>query len=158
MKSFKLIPVGAALALYIAASASAFAVTVSPAGSISLTGSTTLTKSGIAVGCSANMVGSVTSAGAISITSASFSGNALCAGVTATGLPWTGQVLSTTSLSLSGVAVHTLLGACEPSTISAAVTENPNPQQTIIGLSNQALSGGCSVSGSLTTTPYLSIQ
>lgn len=158
MKSFKLIPVGAALALYIAASASAFAVTVSPAGSISLTGSTTLTKSGIAVGCSANMVGSVTSAGAISITSASFSGNALCAGVTATGLPWTGQVLSTTSLSLSGVAVHTLLGACEPSTISAAVTENPNPHQTIIGLSNQALSGGCSVSGSLTTTPYLSIQ
>ncbi len=158
MKSLKLIPVGAALALYIAASASAFAVTVSPAGPISLTGSTTLTKSGIAVGCSATMAGSVSSSGAISITSASFSGNALCTGVTAAGLPWTGQVLSTTSLSLNGVAVNTLLGACGPSALSATITENPNPQQTIIGLSNQVLSGGCSVSGSLTTTPYLSVQ
>lgn len=156
MKRFKLIPVGAALALCIAASP-AFAVTVSPAGPISLTGNTTLTK-GIALGCTATMSGTVDASGAISITSAKSAGNSLCAGVTATSLPWKGQVLSTTSLSLSGLAVNTPLGACGPSTIDASITENTAQKETLIGLSNQVLSGGCTVSGSLTTTPYLTVH
>jgi len=158
MKSFKLIPVGAALALFVAASASAYAVTVSPAGPISLTGATTLTKSGIAISCTATMAGSVTAAGGISITSAKFTGNSLCSLVSPTSLPWSGQVLSTTSLSLSGVAVNTALGNCGPSTVGASITENPTQKETIIGLSNQSLSGGCTVSGSLTTTPYLTVK
>lgn len=159
MKSFKLIPVGATLALSIAACASAFAVTVSPAGPINLSGATTLTHSGNTVGCTANLVGQITSTGAIQITAASFRGAALCSGITARNLPWTGQVLSTTNLSLNNVAVGTPLGACGPSSVSASITETPPPQPTtIIGLSNQPLSGGCSVSGSLTTTPYLSVQ
>ena len=158
MKRFKLIPVGAALALSVMVSASAFAVTVSPAGSISLTGATTLTKSGNAVGCTANLVGSITNTGAIQITSASFSGHALCAGVTAKSLPWTGQVLSKTALSLDNVAVNTPLGECAPTAINGSIAQTASPKQTIIGLSDQALSGGCSVTGSLTTTPSLTVE
>lgn len=158
MKSFKLIPVGAAMALFLAASASAYAVTISPAGPISLTGSTTLTKGIVSVSCTANFVGSVGSSGAISITSASFGGGSLCTGISATHLPWTGDVGTTTSLSLNNVAVNTLLGACGPSTIAASITENPTLKETTIGLNNQALSGGCTVTGTLTTTPYLTIH
>lgn len=158
MKRFKLIPVGAAMALFLAASASAYAVSVSPAGAISLTGATTLTKGIVSVSCTANFVGSVTSSGAISITSAKFSGGSLCTGVTASQLPWTGAVTSSTGLSLNGVAVNTLLGACGPSTVKASITQNATLRETTIGLTSQALSGGCTVSGTLTTTPFLTIN
>lgn len=158
MKSFKFIPVGAAMALFLAASASAYAVTVAPAGPISLTGSTTLKKGLVSVSCTATMAGSISGSGAISITSASFAGNSLCTGITATQLPWTGNVGTPTSLSLNNVAVNTLLGACGPSTVAASITENPTQKETTIGLTNQSLSGGCEVSGTLTTTPYLTIQ
>lgn len=161
MKSFKLIPVGAALALFVAAStsASAFAVTVSPAGPISLSGSTTLTKSGNTTGCQATMAGAVSHTGEISITSAKFTGNPLCADITAAGMPWTGHVLSATGLSLDNVAVHTPLGACGPTMVSADIAGSTKPQDdTTISLSSQSLSGGCTVSGSLTTTPPLKVE
>ncbi|WP_206957941.1 hypothetical protein [Trinickia acidisoli] len=158
MKSFKLIPIGAALTLCVAASAPAFAVTVAPAGPITLSGSTTLTNPVTSLGCTATMTGTIGGSGEISITSASFSGNSLCSHVTPASLPWSGQVLSTTSLSLSGVGVNTPLGNCGPSTIGASMTENPADKETVIGFAQQILSGGCKVSGSLTTTPYLTVQ
>jgi hypothetical protein len=157
MKSFKLIPVGAALALFVAAS-SAYAVTVSPAGAISLEGATTLIKSSIPLGCTTNMVGNITSTGAITITSAKFSGQALCSAITAAGLPWTGQVNTTKSLSLNGVAVDTPLGHCGPSAIKAGITENAAQRETTIGFANQVLSGSCSVTGTLATTPVLTVH
>ncbi|WP_116141753.1 activator protein [Trinickia diaoshuihuensis] len=158
MKSFKLIPVGAALALFLAASASAYAVTISPAGPVTLTGSTTLTKGITSVSCTANFTGTVSSAGAISISAAKFTGGTLCSGVTPTGLPWTGTVTSTTALKLNNVAVNTLLGACGPSAIVGSITENTTLQETTITLTNQPLSGGCSVTGTLTTSPFLTIK
>ncbi|RDV00544.1 hypothetical protein [Trinickia dinghuensis] len=156
MKRFKLIPVGAALALFV--SVPAFAVTVSPAGPISLEGATTLVKSLIPLGCTANLVGSITSTGAVSITSAKFTGQALCSAVTAANLPWSGQVNSTTSLTLTGVAVNTPLGNCGPSALNASVAQNTTQRETTIGLVDQVLSGGCTVSGSLTTTPFLTVN
>jgi len=158
MKRFKLIPVGAASALFVAASVPAFAVTVSPAGAISLEGATTLVKSGVPLGCTANLVGTITSAGAIEITSAKFTGPALCSAVTAAALPWTGQVTSTAALALDGVAVNTPLGSCGPSALNASITENAPVRETAIGLIGQVLSGGCTVSGSLTTTPFLTVR
>lgn len=162
MKRFKLIPVGAALALFVATSAPAFAVTVSPAGPISLTGSTTLGKSGLSLGCAATMTGTITSTGEISITSAKFSGNSLCSLVAPTNLPWTGQVANTTSLSLNNVAVDVKVvgigGQCGPTALTASITENTAQKETIIGFAHQALSGGCTVSGSLTTTPFLTVH
>lgn len=162
MKSFKLIPVGAALALFVAASAPAFAVTVSPAGPISLTGSTTLGKSSLSLGCAATMAGNITGSGEISITSAKFTGNSLCSLVVPTNLPWTGQVANATSLSLNNVAVNVKVigigGECGPTAVTASITENTAQKETIIGFAHQALSGGCTVSGSLTTTPFLTVH
>lgn len=162
MKSFKLIPVGAALALFVSVSAPAFAVTVSPAGPISLTGSTTLGKSGLSLGCTATMAGNITSTGDISITSAKFSGNSLCSLVVPTHLPWSGQVANAISLSLSNVAVDVKVvgigGECGPTAVTASITENIAQKETIVGFARQALSGGCTVSGSLTTTPFLTVH
>lgn len=158
MKSFKLIPVGAALAWFVASAAPAFAVTVSPAGPFSLTGSTTLMKNGLPVACTAAMAGTITSSGAVEITSGRFSGNSLCSLVTPTGFPWKGQVNSTTGLTLNGVAVDTTLGNCGPSTINTSIIENTQQRETLIGMSSQVLSGNCSVSGSLSTTPFLTVQ
>lgn len=158
MKSFKLIPVGAALALFVAASAPVFAVTVSPAGPISLEGATTLVKSNMPLACTTTLVGNITAAGEIAITSAKFSGQALCAAVTAETLPWRGQLTSTTGLSLNGVTVHTPLGRCGPTLIKASVKENPTARETTIDLLDAPLSGGCKVSGSLAATPFLTIR
>ena len=158
MKSFKLIPVGAALVVFVAAS-SAYAVTVSPAGPISLEGATTLIKSGMPLGCTTNMVGHISSTGEITITSAKFSGQTWCSAITAAGLPWTGQVNSTKSLSLNGVSVGTPLGNCGPSAIKAGITQNATPPtETTIGFANQVLSGSCSVTGTLATTPVLTVH
>ena len=156
MKRFKLIPVGAALALFVAAPA--YAVTVSPAGAISLAGATTLVKSGMPLGCTADLVGTLTPDGAIEITSARFTGQALCSAVTADRLPWKGQASSPTALTLDGIAVSTPLGSCGPSALKASVNENTTQRGTTIGLANQLLSGGCTVSGSLTTTPFITVK
>lgn len=158
MKSCKLIPVGAALALFVAVSAPAFAVTVSPAGPIGLEGALTLVKSNMPLGCTTTRVGTITSAGEVNITSAKFTGQALCSGVTATGLPWKGQVTSTSGLTLDGVTVNTPLGGCGPSLIHASVTQNATQRETTIGLVDEPLSGGCKVSGSLPTTPFLTVH
>lgn len=158
MKRFKLIPVGAALALFAAASAPAFAVTVIPAGPISLEGATTLVKSNTPLGCTTTLVGTITGAGDITITSAKFAGQALCSAVTADKLPWKGQLTSTTGLSLDGVAVNTPLGGCGPSSIKASVKENVTARETTIDLVDAPLSGSCKVSGSLTTTPFLRVR
>ena len=158
MKSFKLIPVGAALALFVAASAPAFAVTVSHEGALSLQGATTLVKSNMPLGCTANLVGTITHAGEVKITSAKFTGQALCSAVTAVQLPWKGEVTSAKSLELSGVAVETPLGSCGPGVLKASITVDTTQRETTIGLVDQVLSGGCTVSGSLTTTPFMTIH
>jgi hypothetical protein len=162
MKGFRLVPVGAALAFFVAAAAPAFAVTVSPAGPISLNGSTTLTKSGHSIGCKATMAGNVDSAGAISITAASFSGAPMCSLITPAHLPWTGQVTNTAGLTLDKVAVDVAVpmlgGQCGPTTVNASIVQSTPQKETAINISQQQLTGGCEVSGTLTTTPFLTVK
>jgi hypothetical protein len=45
-----------------------------------------------------------------------------------------------------------------PSALNASITENAPVKETAIGLIGQVLSGGCTVSGSLTTTPFLTVR
>jgi hypothetical protein len=162
MKGFALIPVGAALAFLVMAAAPASAVTVSPAGPIGLTGSTTLTKSGNSIGCTAKMAGTISSDGAVSITSASFSGPAMCSLVSPTDLPWRGAATNAAGLVLDNVAVNVAVpglgGQCGPTTINASILENAAQKETAINISKQPLTGGCEVSGTLTTTPYLMVN
>lgn len=162
MKSFKLVPIGAAFAWFVAASAPAFAVTVTPAGPISLSGATALTKSGNAIGCQARLVGTISGTGEVSISSAVFTGANLCSLVTATNLPWTGHVTNASNLTLNNVGVDVAIpvigGQCESTAINATIAQNTKQKETTIGLSNQPLSGGCSVSGTLTTTPVINVD
>ena len=158
MKGFTVISVGAALAFFVSAAAPTFAVTVSQGGPITLNGATTLTKSGNSIGCTATLTGTIKAEGALSIT---FSGAALCSLITPTHLPWSGELTSTTGLTLNNVAVDVAVpvlgGQCGPTTINASVAENTQ-KETAISISKQPLTGGCEVSGTLTTTPVLMVK
>jgi hypothetical protein len=48
-------------------------------------------------------------------------------------------------------------GQCGPTTVNASVSEN-SQKETAISISKQQLTGGCEVSGTLTTTPILMIN
>lgn len=161
MKGFTVISVGAALAFFVSAATPAFAVTVSQGGPITLNGATTLTKSGNSIGCTATLTGTIKAEGALSITSARFSGAALCSLITPTHLPWSGELTSTAGLTLNNVAVDVAVpvlgGQCGPTTINASVAENTQ-KETAISISKQPLTGGCEVSGTLTTTPVLMVK
>jgi hypothetical protein len=161
MKGFRLIPVGAALAFFVSAASPAFAVAVSQSGPITLNGATTLTKSGNSVGCTTTLTGTITGDGALSITSARFSGPAMCSLITPTHLPWSGALTNAAGLTLNNVAVNVAVpvlgGQCGPTTVNASVAENTQ-KETAISISKQQLTGGCEVSGTLTTTPVLLID
>ena len=116
-------------------------------------GSMTLKKGGVTLNCTANFTGGTDAAGAGKVTGASFSGGSICNGLTATGLPWAIVPSSTTQVSVQNVAVNTLLGACGPSSLPAAFN-NTNGSLTF---NNAALTGGCSVSGTLTTAPRITV-
>ena len=133
-----------------------FAASVSPANtSFSASGSTTLVKSGITVGCTATFVGKTNADGSgAQVTSASFTGGTLCSSISAVGLPWTITAPSTSSATLSGVQVNTPLGGCGPSTVNAGWSNS----SSTLTLSNAQLSGGCTVTGTLSTTPALNFH
>jgi hypothetical protein len=170
-KTFKQLSAGSALALLLATAVPAFAVTVTPPGPggaaipFSAKGATSLSASGISLGCTAVLTGTIDGSGAVTITSASFSGNSQCALVVPSATPatpWTANVTSTNQLVLHNVAVDVQVpifgGKCGPTALNAGLTSNTNTSESLISLNKQVLSGGCEVSGSLTTTPFLNFQ
>jgi hypothetical protein len=170
-KTFKHLSAGSALALLLAATSSAFALSVTPPGPgkgllpFSAKGATTLSASGITIGCTAVLTGTIDGSGAVTITSASFSGNGECALVVPTATsdtPWTGNVTSPNQLALNNVGVNVEVpifgGKCGPTAIDADLRVKEPTKETILSFRKQMLSGGCEVSGSLTTTPFLNIR
>ncbi|WP_156441056.1 activator protein [Burkholderia sp. ABCPW 14] len=147
---------------------SAHAAVVTPPGPagapipFTASGPATVSKAGIPIGCTIVFAGTIDGAGKVSVTSAAFSGSALCkvvkANATATS-PWTGQVDNPMQLTIDNVLVNVAApfvgGQCGPSRVTAQIRETDG--ETTIGLSNVALSGGCAISGALTTTPYLHV-
>ncbi|MDR3507315.1 MAG: activator of alkane oxidation [Caulobacteraceae bacterium] len=145
---------GATALLALGLTTQASAVSLSPTSTtFSATGSTSLTKLGITIGCTASFTGNIDGAGVGHIATASFSpGSALCSGIGTTGLPWTATALTSTGSgagtgSIAGVAVTTALGNCGPSTLP--VTMNTTG---VLSFSGASLSGGCTVTGSIQTT------
>ncbi|WP_394846755.1 hypothetical protein LZC95_04735 [Pendulispora brunnea] len=116
-------------------------------------GSMTLKKGLVTLNCTASFSGATDAAGAGKVTAASFSGSSLCSGLTSANLPWPIVPSSTTQVSVQNVRVNTSLGACGPSNLAAAYN-NTNGSLTF---SNASLSGGCSVSGTLTTSPRITV-
>ncbi|HWL89388.1 MAG TPA: hypothetical protein VNO21_26470 [Polyangiaceae bacterium] len=116
-------------------------------------GATTLSKGIVTVNCTANFAGATDAAGAGSVTGATFTGGSLCGGLTGAGFPWTITPSSLTAVTVQNVTVNTSLGACGPSNL-AATYDNTNGALTF---SNAALSGGCTVNGTLSTAPKITI-
>jgi hypothetical protein len=168
LNKFKTVYVNSALAILLCATTSAFATKVTPPGKsagstpipFSASGAMSLSKSGIVLGCSAIFTGTAVVGGDVQITSVAFNGPpSLCHGIKASATqdsPWTGHFDATTQLTLDNVAVKTPSGEqCGPSRTMATVSDNGH--ETVVNFNNAAISGGCSVTGSLTTTPYLHI-
>ncbi|OQS40981.1 hypothetical protein [Chromobacterium haemolyticum] len=157
----------AAAALSLVA-ASAFAVTITPPGPggaampFSAVGPAKVSKLGIDLDCKAVFSGTVDGYGNVAITSASFSGGALCKLIKPTASvasPWTGHVDTATQLTLDNVSVNVKSpiagGLCGPTKIVGSVADNGS--ETVIGLDAAQLSGGCSITATLNTTPYMRV-
>ena len=171
MKTMQRISAGSALAWLLALSAPAQAVTVTPPGpggqpiAFTASGPAVLAKGGLSVSCETVLTGKISADGAVSITGASMRGVSLCSAISAV-FPaqthdWTGNIENTQSLALDNVSVKVNIpvvgGICGPTNIKAALSNHPETKEMVITFSNQLLSGGCSISGSLTTTPYLNV-
>jgi hypothetical protein len=171
MKTMQLISAGSALAWLLALSAPVHAVTVTPPGpggqpiAFTASGPTALGKAGLSVSCETVLTGKISGDGAVTITGASMRGMSLCKAIVPVFPPqtnaWTGNVENAQSLALDNVSVNVNVpivgGTCGPSNIKASLSNHPDSKEMVITFSNQLLSGGCSISGSLTTTPYLNV-
>lgn len=154
MNALRAIAVAALVSVGLASAASAAQRTYQPANtSFTASGSWTVTGVGHSLACHTVLTGAIVN-GAGSITGASFSGNAACAAVTATGLPW--QMLSYgdsgTGINLTHVSlVGPMGGTCGPGRVKG-----------ILGVGGKLTIAGagvppCSLSGTLATSPHVSI-
>ncbi|MDR3507316.1 MAG: activator of alkane oxidation [Caulobacteraceae bacterium] len=156
MKTLATLSATALLALGLASQAFA-APTLGPVStSFTGMGTTSMTKSGITIGCNANFTGSINSTGAGQISTAAFTaGNFLCPLITATNLPWPAAAVTAGgggagTANILTVAVSTPLGNCGPSTLPTSINTTG-----VISFSGVPLSGGCTVSGSIQSTPHV---
>ncbi|MEN2472628.1 MULTISPECIES: activator protein [Burkholderia] len=148
--------------------APAFAVTVSRADGqpmnpngepFSASGLTSLHKGAVnPINCTATVNGTVTPAGIVNITSTQFTGGALCVLITgnaSSATPWTGNVDSTTQVSIDNVKVNVqLLGTCGPSKVTATWSD-PNSSLTF---DNAPLTPDCALDGRVVTSPRFHVQ
>jgi hypothetical protein len=115
------------------------------------TGTTSATKSGITLNCNAKFKGKVGPTGVGKITAGSFTGELGCSAVGLGGLPWKAAATSQTNATIYNVSFTSPIGNCGPGDIATTL------QNGVITFTNVALAGGCTVSGSITTNPKLSI-
>lgn len=115
------------------------------------TGQTSATKNGVTLTCNAVFHGSVNANGIGHVTSGSFSGALGCSSVTLSNLPWKAKAVSATEADIYNVTFQSPIGNCGPGTLPTTVNNGT------ITFTNQALPGGCTVSGNITTTPAISI-
>ncbi len=115
------------------------------------TGTTSATKSGITLKCTAKFTGNVNSTGVGFVTGGTFSGELGCSSVTLGNLPWTSDAVSATTVDIKNVTFNSPIGNCGPGTLPVTLKNG------VISFTNKSLKGGCTVSGSITTSPKLSI-
>ena len=166
MSTRKAVSLVLALAVSAAAATPVFAVTVSRADGkpmnpngepFSVSGTTSLTSPVANANCTATFNGTITSGGIVNITSTQFvAGDVLCGaiqGSATSNTPWTGQADTTTQLSINNVAVTAPFVSCGPTKVVGA-WDNPSSSLTF---NNASLDGGCTVTGTVTSSPAFSI-
>ncbi|UTH73301.1 hypothetical protein [Chromobacterium sp. IIBBL 290-4] len=147
----------------------ASAVTITPPGPngaaapFTAVGPAVVGKSGVEVDCTVTFSGTVDGGGNILISNVVFKGIPVCRMIKASATPdtpWVGKVLATDQLSFdnASVSVNTpiLGGLCGPSQVGGKIVDSGS--QTSIVLSNAPLSGGCSISATVSTTPYMHVS
>lgn len=168
MKIRQIASLVAAVVFTAVSAAPAFAVTVSRADGqpmnpngepFSASGLATLQKGAVSpISCTATFNGTVTSTGIVNITSTQFTGGALCGLITgsaSSATPWTGQVDSTTQVSINNVKLNvTLLGTCGPSKVTAAWSN----MDSTATFNNAVLTPDCTVNGRVMTSPRFYVQ
>lgn len=124
-----------------------------PPGNFTGDGKTSATKNGISLPCIAHFTGRVTAAGVGYVTGGTFKddGGIGCTSVKLSNLPWKSLAVAAAKGKIFNVTFTSPIGNCGPGTIPVAVRNGA------IKFTAVALRGGCSVSGSITTTPKLSI-
>ena len=159
MKILSIVGAAALVAFGFAAQASAETFTFSPTGTaITVSGPTTLSADGLSVSCTSTFTGSTSSTGATgTITAATFTGsNTLCAKITAKNLPWTVTPTSATTVSIAEPEVQLVDGiitvTCGPGTLTNQAFSN-----SVLTLSGTLNPGSCTVSGTLTASPTVTI-
>ncbi|QEL55532.1 hypothetical protein [Chromobacterium paludis] len=157
--------VGAALGWMAGLAGAAEVTPPGPGGAaipFSAVGPAVVGKSGIDVDCNAVFSGTVDGAGNILITSAAFKGIPVCRMIKASAsasAPWVGRVTAQNQLVIDGVMVNVntpiLGGQCGPSQVAGTIADSGS--DTTIGLSAAPLAGGCAISATLSTTPYMHV-
>jgi hypothetical protein len=115
------------------------------------TGKTSATKNGITLPCTANFQGHTTATGGGAITSGSFTGQVGCTSVGLGGLPWKALAKGAQKVIIYNVSFTSPIGNCGPGNIPTKLANG------VIKFTNVALAGGCTVSGTIKTTPTISI-
>ena len=115
------------------------------------TGSTSATKSGVTLKCKAKFQGHVDANGVGSVDSGSFTGELGCTSVGLSNLPWAATAKSAKKAQLANVAFTSPIGNCGPGNLTVTITEG------VIKFKNQPLAGSCTISGSIKTSPAVSI-
>jgi hypothetical protein len=170
MKKRQIIAVCSAFASFVAFTASAHAVTVTPPGpggapvAFTASGPAVFAKGAASIACETTFTGEMNGNGQFSITSVSMRGNSLCKQIEPV-MPaqkaWIGAVENSGSLAIDNIAVNINIpsvgGSCGPTTVKASIVKDPVTKETIVTFPSQVLSGGCSLTGTLSTTPPFTV-
>ncbi len=141
----------AALSLAALTSGAAFAAGITPTGAFSGIGTITFSFGPTTVSCTANFTGTVDADGTAEVTAVSITGGSFCPLVHVAALPWKVTAAGTTSGEIAGMAISSPFGSCGPSPVNFSWSNSTSE----LTMNNVPLSGGCHVTGTLTTTPSL---
>lgn len=114
-------------------------------------GTTSATKSGVNLKCTASFTGNTDSSGVGYITGGTFTGALGCSSVTLGNLPWKSEAVGRYVVHIENAQFNSPIGNCGPSTIATKLRNG------VVSFTNDQMSGGCTVSGKITTSPKLSI-
>ena len=153
MKPAILLGAAGLISLGIVGTTPAAAYHLSPAGNFTGDGTTSATKNGVSLPCKAHFTGKVTNAGVGYITGGSFTdnGGVGCTSVKLINLPWKAVAKTARKVIIKNVQFNSPIGDCGPGNLPVKAVNG------VVSFTDVPLAGGCTVSGSITTSPKVSI-
>jgi len=153
MKPLSAIALAALASVALAGPAAAFSFTPKST-SFTAAGPLTIAKPGGAIHCSVNAKGAVDSFGKAKLTSLIFTGgDAACFNTAAQSLPWPALATAAGKGKITHVVlIGAFTGTCGPGVVHIAVSG-----AGVWSFANQALSGGCILTGHLSTSPPITV-